>query len=163
MCDSNRIAHRGCIVSPFMAFFYRDVFLWYRGGLSLLFGIELFFLVSRFCILLFSIYIVVLLGSTCACFFGPRLPVNWRLKKISILRRRSKNLDTPKKTSRYQLKESPLENWCPARKLKNVEEFFSKQGSTPTPWARGLRDRIQKWAPLSPENHLFIGFSVLRV
>ena len=23
---------------------------------------------------------------------------------------------------------------------------FSKQGSTPTPWARGLRDQIQKWA-----------------
>ena len=23
---------------------------------------------------------------------------------------------------------------------------FSNQGSTPTPWARGLRDQIQKWA-----------------
>ena len=23
---------------------------------------------------------------------------------------------------------------------------FSKQGSTPTPWARGLRDQIQNWA-----------------
>ena len=23
---------------------------------------------------------------------------------------------------------------------------LSKQGSTPTPWARGLRDQIQKWA-----------------
>ena len=30
-------------------------FLWYRGGLSLHFGIEISFLVSRFCILLFSI------------------------------------------------------------------------------------------------------------
>ena len=29
--------------------------LWYRGGLSLLFGIEISFLVSRFCTLLFSI------------------------------------------------------------------------------------------------------------
>ena len=26
------------------------------------------------------------------------------------------------------------------------KDFFSKQGSTPTPWARGLRDQIQKWA-----------------
>ena len=25
-------------------------------------------------------------------------------------------------------------------------QLFSKQGSTPTPWARGLRDQIQKWA-----------------
>ena len=25
-------------------------------------------------------------------------------------------------------------------------ELISKQGSTPTPWARGLRDQIQKWA-----------------
>ena len=30
---------------------------------------------------------------------------------------------------------------------------FSKQGSTPTPWARGLRDQIQKWAL-----PLFLGF-----
>ena len=30
-------------------------FLWYRDGLSLLFGIEIPFLVSRFCILLFTI------------------------------------------------------------------------------------------------------------
>ena len=30
-------------------------FLWYRGGLSLLFGIEILFLVSRFCTLLFGI------------------------------------------------------------------------------------------------------------
>ena len=26
------------------------------------------------------------------------------------------------------------------------QAIFSKQGSTPTPWARGLRDQIQKWA-----------------
>ena len=82
-------------------------FFWYRGGLSLLFGIEISFLVSRFCILLFSIYIVLFLGSNCPCFFGPRHPVKWRSKKISIPKRRSKNLDTQKKTSRYQLKESP--------------------------------------------------------
>ena len=82
-------------------------FLWYRGGRSLLFGIEISFLVSRFCILLFSIYIVLFLGSTCLCFFGPRHPVKWRSKKISIPKRRPKNLDTLKKTSRYQLKESP--------------------------------------------------------
>ena len=24
--------------------------------------------------------------------------------------------------------------------------IFSQQGSTPTPWSRGLRDQIQKWA-----------------
>ena len=41
-------------------------------------------------------------------------------------------------------------------------ERFSKQGSTPTPWARGLRDQIQKWALPDPENPLFLGFSVLR-
>ena len=39
---------------------------------------------------------------------------------------------------------------------------FSKKGSTPTPWSRGLRDQIQKWAPLRTENPLFLGFSVLR-
>ena len=33
-------------------------------------------------------------------------------QKISILKRRSKNLDTPKKTSRYQLKESPVLFFC---------------------------------------------------
>ena len=41
------------------------------------------------------------------------------------------------------------------------ETLFSKQGSTPTSWARGLRDQIQKWAQ-DPENPLFLGFSVLR-
>ena len=82
-------------------------FFWYRGGLSLLFGIEISFLVLGFCIRLFSIYIVLFLGSNCPCFFGPRHPVKWRSKKISIPKRRSKNLDTPKKTSRYQLKEPP--------------------------------------------------------
>ena len=80
---------KGCVF-----FWYRDVFLWYRGGRSLLFGIEISFLVSRFCILLFSIYIVLFLRSTCLCFFGPRHPVKWRSKKISIPKRRPKNLDT---------------------------------------------------------------------
>ena len=81
-------------------------FLWYRGGRSLPFGIEIPFLVSRFCILLFSVWIVSFLGSTHACFFGPRRPAIGG-QEISIPKRRSKNLDTPKKTSRYQQKESP--------------------------------------------------------
>ena len=38
---------------------------------------------------------------------------------------------------------------------------FSRQGSTPTPWAQGLRDQIQKWLP-DPQNPLFLGFSVPR-
>ena len=82
-------------------------FLWYRGGLSLLFGIEISFLVSRFCIL-FQHLDRLLPGINPCVLFGPRHPVNWRSKRISIPKRRSKNLDTPKKTSRYQLKESPL-------------------------------------------------------
>ena len=32
------------------------------------------------------------------------------------------------------------------RKPENLETNLSKKGSTPTPWARGLRDQIQKWA-----------------
>ena len=42
--------------------------LWCRGGLSLLFGIEISFLVSRCCTLLFGIEIVFFLGSTCVVF-----------------------------------------------------------------------------------------------
>ena len=39
-----------------------------------------------------------------------------------------------------------------------------QKGSTPTPWARGLRDQIPKSALQSPdpENPLFLGFCVLR-
>ena len=33
--------------------------------------------------------------------------------------------------------------------------LVSKQGSTPTPWARGLRDQIQKWA-LQTQKTLYI-------
>ena len=95
-------------------FWYRDVFFvvsrwpmspfWYR---DLLFGIEISFLVSRFCILLIQ-PLDHLLPWICLCLFvGPRHPVHWRSKQISIPKRRSKNLDTKKKTSRYQLKESP--------------------------------------------------------
>ena len=29
---------------------------------------------------------------------------------------------------------------------KHQKKTFSKQGSTPTPWAQGLRDQVQKWA-----------------
>ena len=35
---------------------------------------------------------------------------------------------------------------------------FSKQGSTPTPWARGLRDQIQKWALQTQKTLYFGGF-----
>ena len=38
---------------------------------------------------------------------------------------------------------------------------LSKQGSSPTPWARGLRDQTQKWVLQTQKNPLFIGFSVL--
>ena len=72
-------------------------FLWYRGGPSLLLGIEIFFLVSRFCTLLFGIETVFFLGSTCACF--------WGLDILYIGGQR--DLDTEKKieTSRYQKKD----------------------------------------------------------
>ena len=30
--------------------------------------------------------------------------------------------------------------------VRAIARQFSKQGSTPAPWARGLRDQIQKWA-----------------
>ena len=43
-----------------------------------------------------------------------------------------------------------------------VHAWFSKQGSTPTPWARGLRDQIQKWARQSEKTLFSVGFSVLR-
>ena len=33
--------------------------------------------------------------------------------------------------------------------------LFSKQGSTPTPWARGLQDQIQKWARQTQKNLYF--------
>ena len=35
---------------------------------------------------------------------------------------------------------------------------FSKQGSTPTPWAWGLRDQIQKWALQAQKTLYFQGF-----
>ena len=106
-------------------------FLWYRGGLSLLFGIEISFLVSRFCIMLFSIYIVFFLESACPCFSGPRHPVKWRSKKISIPKRRSKHLDTQKKTSRYQLKESPIFESALERALSETMCRFPYSGP---PW-----------------------------
>ena len=84
-------------------------FLWYRGGLSLLFGVEIFFgmeilhsVVQHLDRFLPGINLCVLFGASKSCQF--------EVKKISILKRRSKNLDTPKKTSRYQLKESPKLN-----------------------------------------------------
>ena len=33
--------------------------------------------------------------------------------------------------------------------------LFSKKGSTPTPWARGVRDQIQKWAPQTQKTLYF--------
>ena len=97
------ILSQGCI------FFCIEMsFLCYRGGLSLLLGIEISFGVSRFWTLLFDIEIVFFLGSTRACFFGLDISCKLEVKKISIPKRRSKYLDTKKKTSRYQLKESPL-------------------------------------------------------
>ena len=61
------------------------------------------------------------------------------------------------------------------KNLKNTKDFphhanpwkswkisISKQGSTPTPWARGLRDPNPKMGAPDPENPLFLGFSVLR-
>ena len=39
---------------------------------------------------------------------------------------------------------------------------FNKQGSTPTPWARGLRDQIQKWVLQTKKTLYFWGVSVLR-
>ena len=57
------------------------------------------------------------------------------------------------------LKNSVLE----ASKMVSTKTLLlSKQGSTPTPWARGLRDQIQKWALRTQKNPLFLGFSVLR-
>ena len=69
--------------------------LWYRGGLSLLFGVEIFFWASRFCILLFGIKIVFFLGSTRACLFGPRHPVNVK-KRSRNQNEYQKHLDTNK-------------------------------------------------------------------
>ena len=34
----------------------------------------------------------------------------------------------------------------------------SAKGSTPTPWARGLRDQIQKWALQTQKTLYFYGF-----
>ena len=36
--------------------------------------------------------------------------------------------------------------------------ILSKKGSTPTPWARGLRDQIQKWARQTQKTLFFLGF-----
>ena len=44
----------------------------------------------------------------------------------------------------------------------SLENDISEKGSTPIPWARGLRDQIQKWALHTTENPLSLGFSVLR-
>ena len=41
-------------------------------------------------------------------------------------------------------------------------QLVSEQGSTPTPWIWSLRDQMQKWAPQTQKNPLFLGFSVLR-
>ena len=71
------------------------IFLWYRGGLSLLFGIEIFFLASRFCTLLFGIEIAFFPGSARALFLGPRHPVHWRSKR-SQGRKRGSKISIPK-------------------------------------------------------------------
>ena len=42
------------------------------------------------------------------------------------------------------------------------ELLLSKQGSTPTPWARGLRDQIQKWALQTQKTLDFQGFCTQR-
>ena len=80
-------------------------FLWYPGGISLLFGIEIFLLASRFAVCCSA------LRSSSSWNQPVRVihPVIWRSKKISMPKRRSKNLDTKKETSRCQLKRvSPL-------------------------------------------------------
>ena len=41
-------------------------------------------------------------------------------------------------------------------------KLFSKQGSTPTPWARGLQDQIQKKGAPETENPFRTGFTALR-
>ena len=91
-------------------------FLWYRGGPSLLLGIEIFFLVSRFCTLLFGIETVFFLGSTCACF--------WGLDILYIGGQR--DLDTEKKIekSRYQKKDISIPT-----KFKRVTRKFGVGGN----------------------------------
>ena len=75
---------------PKSSFWYRDLF----------FGIEILHSVVQ--------HLDRLLPGINPCaLLGPRHPVKWRSRRISIPKRRSKNLDTPKKTSRYPLKESP--------------------------------------------------------
>ena len=47
-----------------------------------------------------------------------------------------------------------LSQAIPQFHVERILNEFSKQGSTPTPWARGLRDQIQKWA-LQTEKTLY--------
>ena len=84
-------------------------------------GIEIFFVVSRrpkspiwYRDLYFSIEILHsvvqhldYLGINPCVLFWASTSYKLEVKRISIPKRRSKNLDTRKKTSRYQLKESP--------------------------------------------------------
>ena len=69
-------------------------FLWYRGGLSLIFGVEISFLVSRFCVLSLRIKIVCFLGSARVCSFWPRHPVSWRSKR-SRYRKEDRKISMP--------------------------------------------------------------------
>ena len=45
--------------------------------------------------------------------------------------------------------------------IRYASPFISKQGYTPTPWAQGLRDQIQKWALQTQKTLYFLGFSQL--
>ena len=85
-------------------------FLWYRGGLSLLFSIEISFSVSR------SLHSVVqhldcLLPRINQCaLFGASTPCKMEVKEDLDTTKKIKNLNTPQKTSQYQLKESPIKS-----------------------------------------------------
>ena len=78
-------------------------FLWYRGGLSLLLWYrDLFFRYwdSEFCCSAF-------LGSTSACLFWASTSCKFEVKEDLHTEKKIEKGQYPKKTSRYQLKESP--------------------------------------------------------
>ena len=88
---------------------------WYR---DLLFGIEILHT------LLFGIEIVFFLGSTRACFSG-------RSKRSRYRKEDQKNLDEKKKTSRYQLKESPFKDTLTGSGAHPSQKLLSSRQTLP--------------------------------
>ena len=101
-----RVLRKGASFFVFQNFGIEISFMWYRGGLSLLFGIEISFFWYRDSA--FWCSASKLSSSWDQSFFWASTSCKMEIKEDLDTKKKIKESRYPKKTSRYQLKESPL-------------------------------------------------------